>query len=514
MESIRPIRNTTTRQLAADIQRQSVLHGLRWEDVKAKILGRCSDETGLIEPTPDFTRILEVGQQIFETGTCPSDLWAVRKFLVILKDFDIETDASLIAGKLVRFGAIVRDCFALCLMALVGYLVIGGVLTTGGNALARLAGLAVLLAVLAAVEGLHTCVTMLKLKNLSALRATYPRAFQIHRLFKSDAGVKRFLAGRQLFVIAIVFFVAQMTTFAKLDAFPGTHTKIPELIRVPLVGWGLAGALFVLWVGQLAPQFYAARHPVRFLNLPGMDVLFHAALLLEAIGFARTGDWLIALARGSQAIPPSPEEVFAFAAAERGFGALTVRNTVAVAPEAIQSDYEAVYLISGQPLTSFLERGVIHRQPCRTSHSDANLISTRDGETHRIARVFEVDEDKLDDGSKRAIQTVSCNAGYFASDDVVSVAVKSDYDALSSCCLDVLVPTKRLTAKIVFEGAPHIFNCTLQLFEDTGTEGYIQKLSVPLPTRVDEQGRLSFSLDEHFPRQGNRYLITWTVQYE
>jgi hypothetical protein len=173
--------------------------------------------------------------------------------------------------------------------------------------------LGVLITILAVVEGLHLCVGRLGLKDLGALRDQYPRAYKLHQWINTASGTNRFLAGRQLVVIVVVFFVARITSFSTMQAWPLTNIIMPAALRSAwfqeiFLNLGILGAFFVLWFGQLIPQFVATKKPVAFLNLYGMEIALRMCFFIEALGLTKPGDWLARWVSEEQAIPPSPLE--------------------------------------------------------------------------------------------------------------------------------------------------------------------------------------------------------------
>lgn len=66
---------------------------------------------------------------------------------------------------------------------------------------------------LAYVEALHYACVAVEKWDMKLYAAEYPRALKCHALVDTPEKVKKFLVGRQFFVIFVVFFIAQVTTF-------------------------------------------------------------------------------------------------------------------------------------------------------------------------------------------------------------------------------------------------------------------------------------------------------------
>ncbi len=211
-----------------------------------------------------------------------------------------------------------RLIWSVALFCFVSYFVLGGILDghatlSTAHPLLTLGLLAILITILAVVEGLHLCVGRLGLKDLGALRDQYPRAYKLHQWINTASGTNRFLAGRQLVVIVVVFFVARITSFSAMQTWPLTSVIMPAVLRSAwfqeiFLNLGILGAFFVLWFGQLIPQFIATKKPVAFLNLFGMEIALRACFFIEALGLTKPGDWLARWVSEEHAIPPSPQE--------------------------------------------------------------------------------------------------------------------------------------------------------------------------------------------------------------
>ena len=66
---------------------------------------------------------------------------------------------------------------------------------------------------LAYVEALHYACVSVEKWDMSKFAAEFPRAAKCHALVDTPRKVKKFLVGRQFFVIFVVFFIAQITSF-------------------------------------------------------------------------------------------------------------------------------------------------------------------------------------------------------------------------------------------------------------------------------------------------------------
>lgn len=230
--------------------------------------------------------------------------------------FGVEVDASQ-SSRLVRqtltFSArLVATVLAVCTF----YVVIGGIaasessLTVMYGAPVWLTFVMMLLAILllASLEGTQIAIVALNGKKVMSFKKTYPRGCGAIKLFQNKRMVERYLAGRQFFVIFVVFIIAQVTSFPQIETLPFSDFSVQSLPSVLLfLGFqlGLFGALFVLWLAQLLPQFIANKNPLLFLNLPGMQGVIRLCILLESLGPTRPANWFSSIQKEELTVPSS-----------------------------------------------------------------------------------------------------------------------------------------------------------------------------------------------------------------
>ena len=79
--------------------------------------------------------------------------------------------------------------------------------------------------------------------------------------------VERFLMGRQVFVVVLVFFAAKLTTIYIKEGdnflFPA-----PWWFRTIFLETGILGCIVLVIIAQLMPQIVAAKYPVRNQETP------------------------------------------------------------------------------------------------------------------------------------------------------------------------------------------------------------------------------------------------------
>ena len=134
---------------------------------------------------------------------------------------------------------------------------------------------------LAYIEGLHYSVVCLEKRDMSSYTEMYPLACQNHAKVNTTEKVKKFLVGRQFFVIFVVFLIAQITSFPDI---PKDFGGMPEALVTVLFQTGLPGIAIVLTYGQLISQLYAEQYVMSFSNLLGCNFVTNVCLGAEYIG--------------------------------------------------------------------------------------------------------------------------------------------------------------------------------------------------------------------------------------
>jgi len=93
--------------------------------------------------------------------------------------------------------------------------------------------------------------------------------------------LEKFLLGRQVFVVVVVFMLARITSPTDLTRFMGAD--LPGWLT-SFIATGLVGVIMVVILGQLLPQILAVQYPLQFLNIHIMMWGLYATLVVEATG--------------------------------------------------------------------------------------------------------------------------------------------------------------------------------------------------------------------------------------
>lgn len=142
---------------------------------------------------------------------------------------------------------------------------------------------------LAYVEALHYGVVAIEKWDMDQYALTHPRACKMHKLVDTPVKVKKFLVGRQFFVIFVVFLIAQITSFPHI---PKHFAGMPEVMVLILVQTGLPGIALTLTFGQLVSQLFVEEFTIQFLNMYGCEFVVRLSLAAEYIGICHFS-WLL-----------------------------------------------------------------------------------------------------------------------------------------------------------------------------------------------------------------------------
>jgi hypothetical protein len=116
---------------------------------------------------------------------------------------------------------------------------------------------------------------------------THPRAVALMKRATHEKNVRRFLIGRQFFVIFVVFLINQCTIYPDIQTF-----GVNSILWFFVIQLGLPTALNVLCFGQLPAQLLANLDPMLFLNRPGPRFTLEVCLFTELTGIAHFS-WVV-----------------------------------------------------------------------------------------------------------------------------------------------------------------------------------------------------------------------------
>ena len=191
-----------------------------------------------------------------------------------------------------------------------------------------------LLCVLFLLEGTQISLTSLRLKDIDLIEGVRSPVRNLHAEYRSEQNIQKYLAGRQLLTIVTVFVISRICSFTDLNVIPGLNSQIPDFMnpwfKTLFYDYGILAALVTLWLGQLAPQFWANKQPLKFLSLPLTRLTVKTSRILEAVGITDFGGVITSNIKTSSPIPISSRERYDTFRVINGYSAtgISVRYTV------------------------------------------------------------------------------------------------------------------------------------------------------------------------------------------
>jgi len=140
---------------------------------------------------------------------------------------------------------------------------------------------------LAHLEGLQVAILVAESKDREPYAQSHPRAYALMKVATTEKNVRRFLIGRQFFVIFVVFLINQCTIFPNID-----HLGIPGGVWFAFVSLGFPTALNILCWCQLPAQLLGNLDPYMFMNRYGPFFTLYVCLVTEMTGLAHFS-WVI-----------------------------------------------------------------------------------------------------------------------------------------------------------------------------------------------------------------------------
>jgi hypothetical protein len=516
--------------LVDEIRRELVRFGLSPKDLEAALAAK-GDAAGDGALIATATEVIE--------GRIPSDLGKLKSVADAvneLLDFGqldpsspsssrIRIPESALASPAILIGRWARQAWAAVLVVFVSYIVVGGILdgrlSTDLSPALALGLLALLIVTLGIFEGLQMSVGRLGLKDLGSLRERYPRAYNLHKLIRTTAGTNRFLAGRQLLVIVIVFLAARLTSFPPMETWPFTTVALPGFIRHPLFQLifselGVLGAFFVLWIGQLAPQFIATKRQAGFLNLVGMGLALRLCFFVESLGLAMPGDWLAKWVPEEEYIPPSPEERYRIEVGRgQGFGTVGLKKYWTITQEGATLEYRnALYFT--RRFNKIIDRSLV----LPATHSATvvrDLAGGMGAPDDRKVDITEVEEEQLAGGRwKRIAEELTPNWGPFLRDDVLLTRADIQFAEVSADHIGVIHPTMYIAFRAMFTAEPdRIDDIRVQAYriDETLADNPRPFFESELELKMDADGCRFVEFAKLYPEVNTYYVFTWDVRY-
>jgi hypothetical protein len=140
---------------------------------------------------------------------------------------------------------------------------------------------------LAHLEGLQVAILVAEGKDREPYAESHPRAYALMKVATTEKNVRRFLIGRQFFVIFVVFLINQCTIFPNIS-----HLGIPAGVWFAFVSLGFPTALNILCWCQLPAQLLGNLDPYMFMNRYGPFFTLYVCLVTEMTGLAHFS-WVV-----------------------------------------------------------------------------------------------------------------------------------------------------------------------------------------------------------------------------
>merc|ERR1719228_2918368 len=136
---------------------------------------------------------------------------------------------------------------------------------------------------LGVMEGLQIALVELKRQEPESYKNSHPVAYKLGQMAMKGDNVERFLMGRQVFVVCLVFFAAKLTTIHG-NSESGFLFYVPDWVQALFLETGLLACVVVVIIAQLMPQIVASLYPTQFLQLVVMKPAYWACIFLESSG--------------------------------------------------------------------------------------------------------------------------------------------------------------------------------------------------------------------------------------
>lgn len=457
-------------KLVNDINEKLEFHGLSWEDICLCLYRITVTKKPHKGDNVDSKRLIDAARTVIVDREIPKDFVAFKCLSQNLIDLlKIELPIDILDSNFTRFLKGLRFLFSSSLLIFVCYIVLGGLFGEKSNLIQEINPLKsftifiVLVIILASFEGLQIAVTVLRMKDVERLRKKYPRGYLLHRKFRYAEETNKFLAGRQLFVIVVVFFAAQLTSFPEMTTWPIINVPFPQWMtpwfQNIFLKLGILGAFLVLWTGQLAPQFVANKDPLRFINLFGVNVVYKLAMLVESMGLTKPGSWLAKKISVLERIPPSLQERYQDEIESiKGYGTVGIKKIWHMRRNEATLNFQNAVIFTKKSFHSLEDNSLLLKSE-NLSKSDFKcaLIHAPNSPLDRAVEEDRPRDEPLGNGWKRIIRKFEHTRGPYRSGDVLLINAEIAYDIAPGCDqIAVLQPSKYILFRVKFIDDPQM----------------------------------------------------------
>lgn len=477
-----------------------------------------------------YGKVDQAAQEILEKNSIPKDIKAFGWFVYELTEtFEINLSVHFIRSSFNKFISRAAVFSSILVFLFISFMVIGGIFTGKSNynffdsPVFSFAILIFLILVLAALEGTQICVTLLRMKDLESVKNKYPRAYSIHRKIKNEMMTRKYLAGRQLLVIMIIFIVAQITSFKDFKNWPFTEQEFfPFMIpwfETIFLNLGVLGAFLVLWTGQLLPQYLANRHPQRFLNIPLVPLVIRLAWTIEKIGLNKPWEWLANTLYHSELIPTSQKELYQQEVNEfSGYGSLCMKKEWYFKKNTSTASYKNSVIIMDNSVNNVYDDVI--KSKSGSTHTIFNYKLIRNNLEIKGGIYFrKTAEEKLDENWIQFTHTLEPKKGSFLEGDIIIVENECKYNppdhVFSSDEIMINIPTKYLIFRVYFDDNPRkIGDGIIEGYDYNELTGkYMKKKEQIIKLTHSSGSSPFFEFISSYPKKYSYYAIKWEIEY-
>ncbi|MEO1610022.1 MAG: hypothetical protein AAFR90_11950 [Pseudomonadota bacterium] len=513
-------------------------HGLSCTEFA--LIARQSAKTGeyRLPQEGNLEKVLNHGCEVLSNERTKVNTQLFSQFVQIIDELLEETiDRTPLRsmGHFIRHVA--RNIFAIFLFIAAFYIILGGILDGKSSfefaAESPLLGMLLFLVCLAGLGSLEgTQISVVELKNTDrfAFASMYPRAARFQGYGFREVDVQQYLAGRQFFVIVIVFFMSRVTSFPEYSTLPftdfnlktdlftpaGIPEVVPDSIYFVFMQAGVLGALLVLWVAQLFPQFLANRNAYWLASFPGMIGVVRFCKSLERTGVTDPGSWLVKLIPPGPHFPASTRQLLKNDLTARGLAEQGIKKTWTLTPSSAASTEEQTSYISGDVST------IRHRARFEFDNSprltaNASLIRSQNGA--KATDLYLDTSEQIAEGSdaRELLITSSPLAGNFQPGDVVMSTTDVTYDFDGEGNFTEIIPIDAPMKYLIFSINTHddliVSGVTYKIkMPDTATQNWITRKQGTLVAASQKDGFQQFEYAIVYPIVGARYEFSWSVK--
>ena len=521
-----PVRQGELGHIIEHLNLQLSRLGLEWNDLSVLLKLREGTRSKRHFFSVSDDRIKDAAKSVFKERQLPDDRRAFKILLQELTELlNISLSLKSLESKLNRLASPLKNVWTITLFCFITYLVIGGIATgqsrlVGASEPITAFGILILLIlVLGSLEGLQISITTLRMKDFSSLQPKYPRATALYSRFRDVKDTGRFLAGRQLLVIIVVFFAAQLTSFPDLKTWPFTSTLFPTWMAAwfeILLALGIPGALFVLWIGQLAPQFIANKHPLWFLNFTGMRLTLNLSFLVESLGLTKPGNWFSRLVHEGPNIPISAQEKYLQETdVVRGYGIIGLKKAWEVHNNECTLFCQNLMTFTKSEFHEIVDCNLVLKGTSVRPSFTYELLSGRETLASQEIYAERIDEERLSSGFRCFRQTLKPKLGSFRTGDVVCTKGRITCPSVNADQIIISRPTQYILFRIKFCDNPkQIKGITVTGYKmDEYIENPIPFIKDELPLSLDEEDTPFTEFIKMYPEVGTTYVFEWDVIY-